>query len=215
VLSTKGGTVALDMFAGKQTMGERAESFKVRPVHCPHEMRKCFLLKALALAGSLRTGLIPKCLFFLVLSGWFVSWEVQLQDEMEVHCGFSGVETGFDISQEDQKFLGQCKLAVVTAAFGGDMLAQPIGMTETSRKKVLSVELQPWLYGLGPMSFLMDTSTLLMGTSTADFCHLEYQSNFVFLVLPFAGLLRCLLGRCYISSSSSRRCSSLTPPQAL
>lgn len=56
---------------------------------------------------------------------------------MEVHCGFAGQDTGFDMSPKDQEYLNSCKVAVVTAAFGGgDILAQPIGMTKTSLVKV-------------------------------------------------------------------------------
>lgn len=66
---------------------------------------------------------------------FFYRWQVS--KAMEVHCGFAGQDTGFDISPKDQEYLNSCKVAVVTAAFGGgDILAQPIGMTKASLVKV-------------------------------------------------------------------------------
>ncbi|GJP42949.1 hypothetical protein CLOM_g2469 [Closterium sp. NIES-68] len=86
-----GRTVQLDMFWGKQTMGERAKSFRV-------------------------------------------------QESMEVHCGFAGPNTGFTVAEKDQRWLKRCQVAVVTAIFGGgDILVQPIGMTQESLDKVCYV----------------------------------------------------------------------------
>ncbi|CAI7783367.1 unnamed protein product [Closterium sp. NIES-54] len=86
-----GRTVQLDMFTGKQTMGERAKSFRV-------------------------------------------------QESMEVHCGFAGPNTGFTVAEADQRWLKRCQVAVVTAIFGGgDILVQPIGMTQESLEKVCYV----------------------------------------------------------------------------
>ncbi|CAI5494947.1 unnamed protein product [Closterium sp. Naga37s-1] len=86
-----GRTVQLDMFTGKQTMGERAKSFRV-------------------------------------------------QESMEVHCGFAGPNTGFTVAEADQRWLKRCQVAVVTAIFGGgDILVQPIGMTQESLQKVCYV----------------------------------------------------------------------------
>ncbi|CAH9075411.1 unnamed protein product [Cuscuta epithymum] len=58
-----------------------------------------------------------------------------------VNCGFySEVAGGFRISQEDKQYMQSCKAVVSTCAFGGgDNLYQPIGMSESSLKKVCYV----------------------------------------------------------------------------
>lgn len=56
---------------------------------------------------------------------------------MVVHCGFAGPHTGFDISLEDRLFMHSCTSVVSTCNFGGgDDLAQPIGMLNSSLNKV-------------------------------------------------------------------------------
>ncbi|KAK3428095.1 hypothetical protein EUGRSUZ_F04207 [Eucalyptus grandis] len=61
----------------------------------------------------------------------------QVKDTVKVHCGFYSDGGGFKISEEDQTYLQSCKVAVATCAFGGgDDLYQPIGMTESSIKRV-------------------------------------------------------------------------------
>ncbi|CAH9132898.1 unnamed protein product [Cuscuta epithymum] len=52
----------------------------------------------------------------------------------------SEVAGGFRISQEDKQYMQSCKAVVSTCAFGGgDNLYQPIGMSESSLKKVCYV----------------------------------------------------------------------------
>ncbi|KAI3442628.1 uncharacterized protein J3R85_000860 [Psidium guajava] len=61
----------------------------------------------------------------------------QVKETVKVHCGFYTDGGGFQISEEDQTYLQSCKVAVATCAFGGgDDLYQPIGMTESSIKRV-------------------------------------------------------------------------------
>jgi len=56
---------------------------------------------------------------------------------MNVHCGFYSEHGGFDIDLEDKRFMNNCKAVVSTCTFGGgDDLYQPIGMLQTSIKKV-------------------------------------------------------------------------------
>eukprot|EP00850_Spirogloea_muscicola_P014483 SM000104S09353 [mRNA] locus=s104:284158:285612:- [translate_table: standard] len=88
-----GRSLDLDMFAGKQTMGERDESFRVKP-------------------------------------------------SMEVHCGFAGERTGFDLDPRDRAYMKRCAVVVATCTFGGgDDLYQPIGMTNASLAKTCYVAL--------------------------------------------------------------------------
>ncbi|KAF7851841.1 hypothetical protein BT93_L2003 [Corymbia citriodora subsp. variegata] len=61
----------------------------------------------------------------------------QVKETAKVHCGFYSDSGGFKISEEDLAYLQSCKVAVATCAFGGgDDLYQPIGMTESSIKRV-------------------------------------------------------------------------------
>ena len=62
---------------------------------------------------------------------------LQIKENMSVHCGFHSEMGGFNISDEDKKFMLTCQAVVSTCAFGGgDDLYQPIGMTEASLEKV-------------------------------------------------------------------------------
>ncbi|XP_061346445.1 probable hexosyltransferase MUCI70 isoform X2 [Gastrolobium bilobum] len=64
----------------------------------------------------------------------------EVKETMMVHCGFYCVNGGFKISDEDKSYMQTCKVVVSTCAFGGgDDLYQPIGMSETSIKKVCYV----------------------------------------------------------------------------
>nr|GMD12240.1 Forkhead box protein like [Ipomoea batatas] len=57
-----------------------------------------------------------------------------------VNCGFYSEAGGFKISDEDKQYMQSCKSVVSTCAFGGgDNLYQPIGMSESSLKKVCYV----------------------------------------------------------------------------
>ncbi|XP_059450793.1 probable hexosyltransferase MUCI70 [Corylus avellana] len=57
-----------------------------------------------------------------------------------VHCGFYSENGGFKISDEDKRYMESCKVVVSTCAFGGgDDLYQPIGMSESSLRKVCYV----------------------------------------------------------------------------
>ncbi|XP_052193705.1 probable hexosyltransferase MUCI70 isoform X2 [Diospyros lotus] len=57
-----------------------------------------------------------------------------------LHCGFYSENGGFKISDEDKSYLQTCKIALSTCAFGGgDDLYQPIGMSESSLRKVCYV----------------------------------------------------------------------------
>lgn len=54
-----------------------------------------------------------------------------------VNCGFYSERGGFEISDEDKRYMQTCKAVVSTCAFGGgDDLHQPTGMTEASVRKV-------------------------------------------------------------------------------
>lgn len=64
----------------------------------------------------------------------------QVNRTAEVHCGFFSNNGGFKISNEDKNYMQTCTLVVSTCAFGGgDDLYQPIGMSETSLRKVCYV----------------------------------------------------------------------------
>jgi hypothetical protein len=57
-----------------------------------------------------------------------------------VHCGFHSENGGFKISDEDKRYMQSCKIVVSTCAFGGgDDLYQPIGMSESSLTKVVTL----------------------------------------------------------------------------
>ncbi|XP_041010513.1 probable hexosyltransferase MUCI70 [Juglans microcarpa x Juglans regia] len=57
-----------------------------------------------------------------------------------VHCGFYSENGGFKITDEDKRYMQSCEVVVSTCAFGGgDDLYQPIGMSETSLRKVCYV----------------------------------------------------------------------------
>ncbi|KAF5448757.1 hypothetical protein F2P56_029262 [Juglans regia] len=57
-----------------------------------------------------------------------------------VHCGFYSENGGFKITDEDKTYMQSCEVVVSTCAFGGgDDLYQPIGMSETSLRKVCYV----------------------------------------------------------------------------
>lgn len=58
--------------------------------------------------------------------------------DASIHCGFYSEKGGFRISSEDRSYMESCKAVVSTCAFGGgDDLYQPIGMSESSLKKVV------------------------------------------------------------------------------
>ncbi|KAH0759202.1 hypothetical protein KY290_022695 [Solanum tuberosum] len=60
--------------------------------------------------------------------------------DASIHCGFYSNKGGFRISVEDRSYMESCKAVVSTCAFGGgDDLYQPIGMSESSLKKVCFV----------------------------------------------------------------------------
>ncbi|KAF3673592.1 putative E3 ubiquitin-protein ligase ARI2-like [Capsicum annuum] len=60
--------------------------------------------------------------------------------DASIHCGFYSEKGGFRISSEDRSYMESCKAVVSTCAFGGgDDLYQPIGMSESSLKKVCFV----------------------------------------------------------------------------
>lgn len=62
----------------------------------------------------------------------------QVNETVELHCGFYSENGGFQISKDDKEYMQTCKVVVSTCAFGGgDDLYQPIGMTEASLMKVL------------------------------------------------------------------------------
>lgn len=66
----------------------------------------------------------------------------QINDKAAVHCGFYSENGGFKVSDEDRDYMLSCKVVVSTCAFGGgDDLYQPIGMSEASLRKVLSLAL--------------------------------------------------------------------------
>lgn len=55
-------------------------------------------------------------------------------------CGFYRIKGGFNISDEDKRYMEACKVVVSTCAFGGgDNLYEPIGMLDASLKKVIYV----------------------------------------------------------------------------
>ncbi|KAG6711544.1 hypothetical protein I3843_05G053000 [Carya illinoinensis] len=57
-----------------------------------------------------------------------------------VHCGFYSENGGFKITDEDKRYMQSCEVVVSTCAFGGgDNLYQPIGMSETSLRKVITL----------------------------------------------------------------------------
>lgn len=61
----------------------------------------------------------------------------QVSETAVVNCGFYSEAGGFKISDEDKQYMQSCKSVVSTCAFGGgDNLYQPIGMSESSLKKV-------------------------------------------------------------------------------
>lgn len=62
------------------------------------------------------------------------------KETAEIHCGFYSEHGGFRISDEDKIYMQNCKVVVSTCAFGGgDDLYQPIGMSESSLRKVCYV----------------------------------------------------------------------------
>ncbi|XP_009766131.1 probable hexosyltransferase MUCI70 [Nicotiana sylvestris] len=64
----------------------------------------------------------------------------KVKGEASIHCGFYSDKGGFRISVEDRNYMESCKAVVSTCAFGGgDDLYQPIGMSESSLKKVCFV----------------------------------------------------------------------------
>lgn len=61
-----------------------------------------------------------------------------MTERAEVHCGFYSDRGGFRVSNEDKSYMKTCEVVVSTCAFGGgDDLYQPIGMSETSLRKVI------------------------------------------------------------------------------
>ncbi|KAL9673274.1 hypothetical protein QQ045_029529 [Rhodiola kirilowii] len=57
-----------------------------------------------------------------------------------VHCGFYSENGGFKISEQDRNYMHRCQVVVSTCTFGGgDDLYQPIGMSDTSLRKVCYV----------------------------------------------------------------------------
>ncbi|XP_057765972.1 probable hexosyltransferase MUCI70 [Salvia miltiorrhiza] len=66
--------------------------------------------------------------------------EFKVTEKANVHCGFYSEIGGFRISDEDKIYMKTCQVVVSTCAFGGgDDLYQPIGMSETSLRKVCYV----------------------------------------------------------------------------
>jgi hypothetical protein len=66
-----------------------------------------------------------------------------------VHCGFYSEYGGFKISKEDKNYMQSCKVVVSTCAFGGgDDLYQPIGMSESSLRKVTFIVQKSYLLGI-------------------------------------------------------------------
>ncbi|XP_060199561.1 probable hexosyltransferase MUCI70 [Lycium barbarum] len=64
----------------------------------------------------------------------------KVKEAASIHCGFYSDKGGFRISVEDRSYMESCKAVVSTCAFGGgDDLYQPIGMSESSLKKVCFV----------------------------------------------------------------------------
>jgi hypothetical protein len=62
---------------------------------------------------------------------------LQVNETVNVHCGFYSDNGGFRISDEDTRYMRACKVVVSTCAFGGgDDLYQPIGMVNSSIGKV-------------------------------------------------------------------------------
>ncbi|KAK8919032.1 hypothetical protein KSP39_PZI021335 [Platanthera zijinensis] len=63
-----------------------------------------------------------------------------VKSNAEVHCGFYSDNGGFRISDEDKRYMQDCKAVVSTCAFGGgDELYQPVGLSESSLSKVCYV----------------------------------------------------------------------------
>lgn len=68
-----------------------------------------------------------------------------MTERAEVHCGFYSDTGGFWVSDDDKSFMKTCKVVVSTCAFGGgDDLYQPIGMSETSLRKVIILHKKPF-----------------------------------------------------------------------
>ncbi|KAK3038168.1 hypothetical protein RJ639_029622 [Escallonia herrerae] len=64
----------------------------------------------------------------------------EVSETAEVHCGFHSENGGYKISDEDKNYMQTCDVVVSTCAFGGgDDLYQPIGMSESSLRKVCYV----------------------------------------------------------------------------
>ena len=62
---------------------------------------------------------------------------LQVNETVNVHCGFYSDNGGFKISEEDKRYMRTCKVVVSTCAFGGgDYLYQPIGMANSSFDRV-------------------------------------------------------------------------------
>lgn len=65
---------------------------------------------------------------------------VQVNETAVVHCGFYSENGGFKITEEDKRYMRSCEVVVSTCAFGGgDDLYQPMGMSETSLRKVMTL----------------------------------------------------------------------------
>lgn len=59
---------------------------------------------------------------------------------MEVHCGWCSEGGGFDIDIVDKAFMDTCRVVIQTCAFGGgDNLHQPIGQTDATAAKVVTI----------------------------------------------------------------------------
>lgn len=68
---------------------------------------------------------------------------LQVNETVKVHCGFYSENGGFAMSDEDKSYMRTCEIVVSTCAFGGgDDLYQPIGMVESSLKKVRQSQLR-------------------------------------------------------------------------
>lgn len=79
-----------------------------------------------------------------------------MKGEASIHCGFYSDKGGFRISVEDRNYMESCKAVVSTCAFGGgDDLYQPIGMSESSLKKVTFLGLLMLKSGFQSLVYMM------------------------------------------------------------
>ncbi|OEL21491.1 hypothetical protein BAE44_0017485 [Dichanthelium oligosanthes] len=109
-----------NLFTGFQTLAEREDSFKVV------RFTDMYYFAASKLSCRRRV----QCVGILM----------QVNETVNVHCGFYSDSGGFKISDEDRRYMRACKVVVSTCAFGGgDDLYQPIGMANSSIGRVCYV----------------------------------------------------------------------------